>query len=59
MPLFKDEYDFGLGVTIAAYDVMPDGHFIMLARDAKGEGLRLVLNWTEELKEIIARRGVQ
>ena len=57
--LFKDEYDLGQGVTIAAWDVMPDGRFIMLSRDAKGEGLRLVLNWTEEMKEIIARGGVQ
>ena len=57
--LFKDEYDLGQGVTIAAYDVMPDGRFIMLSRDAKGEGLRLILNWTEELLEIIARGGVQ
>ncbi len=58
-PLFKDDYDFGQGVTIAAYDVMPDGRFAMLARDARGEGLRLVLNWTEELKEIIAAGGVK
>lgn len=58
-PLFKDDYDLGQGVTIAAYDVMPDGRFIMLSRDAKGEGLRLVLNWTEELKQIIAAGGVK
>ena len=58
-PLFKDEYDLGQGVTIAAYDVMPDGRFLMLSRDAKGEGLRLILNWTEDLKEIIARGGLQ
>ncbi len=57
--LFKDEYDMGQGVTIASYDVTRDGRFILLRRDAKGAGLSLVLNWTEELKEIIARGGVK
>jgi hypothetical protein len=57
--LFKDDYDLGQGVTIAAYDVARDGRFILLRRDAKGAGLSLVLNWTEELKEIIARGGVK
>jgi serine/threonine protein kinase/Tol biopolymer transport system component len=56
--LFKDEYDLGQGVTNAAYDVTRDGGFILLRRDAKGAGLSLILNWTEELKEIIARGGV-
>lgn len=58
-PLFKDEYDLGQGVTIASYDVTNDGRFVMLRRDAKGAGLNLILNWTEELKEIIARGGVK
>ena len=56
--LFKDEYDLGQGVTNAGYDVTNDGGFILLRRDAKGAGLSLILNWTEELKEIIARGGV-
>ena len=33
--LFKDEYDMGLGLTIANYDVTPDGRFILLRRDAQ------------------------
>jgi len=57
--LFKDEYDLGFGLTIANYDVTGDGHFLMLRRDAKGVGLRIVLNWTEELKEILAKGGVR
>lgn len=57
--LFKDDSDLGQGVTIAAYDVTKDGNFILLRRDAKGAGLGLILNWTEELKEIIARGGVK
>jgi hypothetical protein len=29
--LFRDDYDLGLGSTIANYDVTPDGRFLMLA----------------------------
>ncbi len=57
--LFKDEYDLGQGLTIANYDVTPDGRFIMLRRDAQGGNLRIVLNWTEELKQILAKGGLQ
>jgi eukaryotic-like serine/threonine-protein kinase len=57
--LFKDEYDFGQGTTIPNYDVTRDGRFLMLRRDAQGGNLRLVLNWTEELKQIFARGGVR
>ena len=56
-PLFRDEYDRGLGVTIANYDVTPDGRFLMLRREAQGGDLRIVLNWTEELKRILANGG--
>jgi serine/threonine protein kinase len=57
--LFADEYDFGPGVSIANYDVTPDGHFIMLRRGTNGGKLRVVVNWTEELKQILARGGVR
>ena len=57
--LFKDDFDMGQGVTIASYDVTNDGRFILLKRDAKGAGLSLILNWTEELKELIAKGGVK
>ena len=57
--LFKDEYDLGMGVTIANYDVTRDGRFYMLRRDAQGGNLRIVLNWTEELKQILAKGGVR
>jgi hypothetical protein len=58
-PLFNDDYDLGQGITIANYDVTPDGRFVMLRRDAQGGQLHLVLNWTEELKRILARGGVR
>ncbi len=53
--LFRDEYDLGLGVTIPNYDVTPDGRFLMLRRDPSGGHLRIVLNWTEELKRLMAK----
>jgi hypothetical protein len=57
--LFKDEYDMGIGLTTANYDVTPDGRFILLRRDAQVGNLRIVLNWTEELKQILAKGGLQ
>ena len=57
--LFADDYDFGQGLTIANYDVTPDGRFIMLRRGANGGKLRVVVNWTEELKQILAAGGVR
>jgi Tol biopolymer transport system component len=56
--LFADEYDFGQGITIANYDVTPDGRFIMLRRGPNGGKLHAVVNWTEELKQILAAGGV-
>ena len=57
--LFRDEYDYGLGLTIANYDVTPEGRFLMLRRDANGGHFRIVLNWTEELKRILAKAASQ
>ena len=56
-PLFADEYVFGQSISIANYDVTRDGRFIMLRR-VHGSSLRVVLNWTEELKQILAAGGV-
>lgn len=55
LPLFRDEYDRGLGITVANYDVTPDGRFLMLRRESRGGDLRIVLNWTEELKRMLAK----
>ena len=59
VPLFADEYDFGQGISIANYDVTRDGRFILLRRTSHGGTLRAVINWTEELKHIIANGGVR
>jgi len=58
-PLFADDYVFGGGASIANYDVTPDGRFIMIRRGANGGKLRVVVNWTEELKQILAAGGVR
>jgi hypothetical protein len=52
--LFQDEYHLGFGATFANYDVTPDGRFLMRGREAAGGHLRIVLNWTEELKRLLA-----
>jgi serine/threonine-protein kinase len=57
VPLFRDEYDWGAGITVANYDVTRDGRFLMLRREARSGDLRLVVNWTEELKRILAKDG--
>lgn len=57
--LFADEYDFGQGISVADYDVTRDGRFIMLRRGTHGGNLRVVINWTEELKQILAAGGVR
>ncbi|MGO8793925.1 MAG: protein kinase domain-containing protein [Candidatus Sulfotelmatobacter sp.] len=57
--LFADEYDFGQSISIASYDMTHDGRFIMLRRGTHGNNLRVVLNWTEELKQILAGGGVR
>jgi hypothetical protein len=52
--LFADEYDFGLGVSIANYDVTPTAGSSCSARR---ERHCAVVNWTEELKQILASGG--
>ena len=57
--LFADVYDFGQGLSIPNYDIAADGRFLMLQRGAQGGTLRVVLNWTEELKRTLAKGGVR
>jgi serine/threonine-protein kinase len=55
--LFADAYDFGQGITIPNYDVTREGRFLMLRRGTQGGSLKVVLNWTEELKRALAKGG--
>jgi hypothetical protein len=57
--LFTDEYDFGQNISVANYDVTRDGRFIMLRRGTRGGRLRAVINWTEELKHVLAAGGAR
>jgi hypothetical protein len=58
LALFTDDYDFGAGASIANYDVTTDGRFMMIRRGRNGGQLRIVANWTNELKRILAPGGV-
>ena len=57
--LFEGDYDYGQGASIANYDVTQDGRFIMLRGGAYRSNLRVVINWTEELKKLLAAGGAQ
>ena len=57
--LFADDYDFGGGTSVANYDVTSDGRFIMIRRGGNGGKLRAVVNWTHELRQILASGGVR
>jgi Tol biopolymer transport system component len=57
--LFADQYDFGQGVSIPNYDITPDGRFMMLRRGDRSGTLRVVLNWTDELRRILSAGGVR
>ena len=57
--LFTDVYDSGRNVSLANYDVTRDGRFIMLRLGTRGGRLRAVINWTEELKHVLAAGGVR
>ena len=51
--LFEQPYAYGTGISIPNYDVAPDGQrFLMVKEDPKGEELKLILNWTQELERL-------
>ena len=52
--LFEGQYAFGAGITIANYDVAPDGQrFVMIKDESTAGRLNVVLNWREELKRLV------
>jgi Tol biopolymer transport system component len=54
--LFEQRYVFQ-NVSLANYDVSPDGQRFVMVRDEAGSGrLNVVLNWTEELKRLVPTR---
>jgi serine/threonine protein kinase/Tol biopolymer transport system component len=54
--LFDQRYVFQ-NISLANYDVSPDGQQFVMIKDEAGSGrLNVVLNWTEELKRLIPTR---
>ena len=54
--LFDQRYVFQ-NVSLANYDVSPDGQQFVMVKDETGSGrLNVVLNWTEELKRLVPTR---
>jgi Tol biopolymer transport system component len=58
-PLFADDYDFGVNITLANYDITRDGRFVMLRRGPRSGTLRAALHWTDELRRILSAGGVR
>jgi len=54
--LFDQRYVFQ-NISLANYDVSPDGErFVMIKEEAGSGRLNVVLNWTEELKRLVPTR---
>jgi hypothetical protein len=54
--LFEQPYVFQ-NISVANYDVSPDGQRFVMVKDDAGSGrLNVVLNWTEELKRLAQTR---
>jgi hypothetical protein len=55
--LFEQRYAYGVGITIANYDVTPDGqNFIMVKDEVTGGRLNVIFNWFTELKRLAPRQ---
>ena len=47
--LFERPYAYGAGITIANYDMTPDGQRFVMVKDESTAGrLRMILNWTPD-----------
>ena len=57
-PLFEHSYLYGVGVTIANYDVSPDGQrFVMVKPDSTAGRLNVVLNWFTDPRRLTAAQN--
>jgi len=55
--LFEQRYAYGVGITIANYDVTPDGqNFVMVKDEVTGGRLNVVFDWFTELSRLAPRR---
>jgi WD40-like Beta Propeller Repeat len=48
--LFDQPFELGPGISIANYDVLPDGRFVMLRAEPGGAPFHVIRNWTDGLK---------
>ena len=55
--LFEGRFEVTTGGRNQNYDVTPDGRFLMIQRHEteSPREIRVVLNWTEELKRLLPR----
>ena len=53
--LFEGSYAYGLGLTMAEYDVAADGNRFLMVKDLSSSlgNVRVILNWFEELKRLV------
>ena len=55
--LFDKKYSYGNTLSIANYDVTPDGQrFVMVREEDGSNNVRVVLNWRDELAALLTRR---
>ena len=52
--LFEREFASGGFITIANYDVLPDGSFVMTESEPGSPRLTVVLNWLDVMKRQLA-----
>jgi hypothetical protein len=49
--LFDRQYAYGAGITIANYDITPDGQRFVMVKDESSAGrLNVVVNWRADLE---------
>ena len=60
-PVFKGNFSYGLGISIANYDATPDGRrFVMVREDKSAQSrIHVVLNWFEELRQLASQSSKQ
>ena len=50
--LFEGRYAYGNGITIANYDVAPDGQHFVVKDDAGAGRLHVILDWFSDLARV-------
>lgn len=48
--LFDQSFEYGQGISVPNYDVLPDGCFVMLRAESGGASFRVIRHWADGLK---------